>query len=250
MWLENGCSKDINMPEIILQHITHCYGDKEVLNNFSYSFEQGGTTCLLGPSGCGKTTVLRLIAGLERPSSGVIKIDGVKVSEKGVILIPPHQRQVGFVFQDLALWPHFSVYKNIAFALKESKEANIKEKIFEWLELFGISDKARKYPHQLSGGQKQMVAIARSLVLQPNILLMDEPLANIDAHLKERILGHLKDIQRQQQFTMLYVTHDQKEAMNTGDYIVVMNAGKIAAAGSKEEVSRSSSEFVKSFLKT
>jgi len=238
------------MPEITLEHITYCYGDKEVLHNFSYSFEQGKTTCLLGPSGCGKTTVLRLIAGLERPKEGLLKIDGKTVSEKGNILVPPHLRQVGFVFQDLALWPHFSVYKNIAFALKERKEVNIKEKVFEWLELFGISDKARKYPHQLSGGQKQMVAIARSLVLQPGILLMDEPLANIDTHIKERILRHLKDIQRQQQFTMLYVTHDQKEAMNTGDYIVVMNAGKIEAAGSKEEVSRSSSEFVKSFLKT
>ena len=238
------------MPEIILEHITHCYGDKEVLNDFTYSFEQGKTTCLIGPSGCGKTTVLRVIAGLETPSSGVIKIDRVKVSEKGSILIPPHQRQVGFVFQDLALWPHFSVYKNIAFALADKKDTNIKNKVFEWLELFGISDKAKKYPHQLSGGQKQMVAIARSLILQPKILLMDEPLANIDTHLKERLLLHLKDIQRQQQFTMLYVTHDHKEAMNTGDCLVVMNAGRIEADGSKEEVSLSSSEFVKSFLKS
>jgi len=238
------------MYKVSLEHITYSYGDKEVLQDFSFSFEQGKITCLLGPSGCGKTTVLRLVAGLEKPSKGVVKINETVVSENRAILIPPHQRKIGFVFQDLALWPHFTVYDNIAFGLKEKREKNIRDKVTEWLDLFGINDKARKYPHQLSGGQKQMVAIARSLAMQPEILLMDEPLANIDTHIKERILRHLKDIQRHQKFTMLYVTHDQKEAMNTGDYIVVMNAGKIEAAGSKEEVSRSSSEFVNSFLKT
>ncbi|GAA5042486.1 hypothetical protein GCM10011506_45030 [Marivirga lumbricoides] len=238
------------MYKITLEHIMHSYEDKEVLQDFSFSFEQGKRTCLLGPSGCGKTTVLRLVAGLEKPAKGVIKISETVVSENGAILIPPHQRKIGFVFQDLALWPHFTVYDNIAFGLKENKEKNVKGKVAELLDLFGISDKAPKYPHQLSGGQKQMVAIARSLAMQPEILLMDEPLANIDAHLKERILQHMKDIQRQQQFTMLYVTHDQKEAMNTGDYIVVMNAGKIEAAGSKEEISHSSSRFVRSFIKT
>jgi ABC-type Fe3+/spermidine/putrescine transport system ATPase subunit len=238
------------MPEITLEHIAFHYGDKEVLSDFSYSFELGKTTCLLGPSGCGKTTVLRLIGGLEKPSSGIVKIGSNTVSQNGSILVPPHQRKIGFVFQDLALWPHFTVYQNIAFGLKERKEKNIKGKVKEMLNLFGISNKSEKYPHQLSGGQKQMVAIARSLVLQPETLLMDEPLANIDTQFKENILKHLKELQQQKHFTMLYVTHDHREAMNTGDYILIMNAGKIAAAGSKEEISGSSVDFVKSFLKT
>lgn len=237
------------MYKISLEHITHHYGDNEILVDFTFSFEQGKTICLLGPSGCGKTTVLRLIAGLERPSGGVVKIDGTPVSKNGEILVSPHQRRIGFVFQDLALWPHFSVYDNIAFGLKEKNEKNIRGSVFGLLDLFGISDKANKYPHQLSGGQKQMVAISRSLALQPKILLMDEPLASIDTHLKENILRHLAVIQQQQEFTMLYVTHDHREAMRTGDIILVMNAGKIEAAGSKKEISQSSSEFIKSFMK-
>ncbi len=238
------------MPKIILEHITHHYGKKEVLRDISFSFEEGLTTCLIGPSGCGKTTILRLIAGLEKPSGGVVKINGTIVSENGVIRVLPHHRKIGFIFQDLALWPHFTVYDNIAFGLKEKRERNIKAKVFELLDLFEINDKAREYPHQLSGGQKQMVAIARSLVLQPEILLMDEPLANIDTHLKGNILRHLKNIQQQQGFTMLHVTHDHHEAMTTGDYMLIMNIGKIEVSGSKEEIENSSSQFVKSFLNT
>lgn len=238
------------MYKIILEHIAHSYGDKEILVDFSFSFEKGRTTCLVGPSGCGKTTVLRLIAGLERPSGGVVKTDETRLSGDGIIIVPPHKRKIGFVFQDLALWPHFTVYENIAFGLREKKEPNIKEKVAESLDLFGIQDKAEKYPHQLSGGQKQMVAIARSLALQPEILLMDEPLTNIDAHLKETILQHLKSLQQQKHFTMVYVTHDDREAISAGDFIVFMNAGKIEAAGPKDEIVRSSAEIVKSFLKT
>ncbi len=236
------------MHKITLENIAHNYGDKQVLDDFSFSFEQGKTTYLVGPSGCGKTTVLRLIAGLETPSKGIIKIEGRTVSSKGKINVLPHNRKIGFVFQDLALWPHFTVYNNIAFGLKERKEKAINEKVSEMLQLFGIEDKAKKYPHQLSGGQKQMVAIARSLVLKPDILLMDEPLANIDIKLKEDILQHLNILQEQQHFTMLYVTHEHSESINTGDCILVMNAGKIEAAGSKEEIIRSQNKFVKSFI--
>ncbi len=232
------------MYKISLEHITHSYGDKEVLQNFSFSFQQGKITCLLGPSGCGKTTVLRLVAGLETPSNGVIKINGAVVSKDGLILLPPHQRKIGFVFQDLALWPHFTVFDNIAFGLKEKNENNIKGKVTELLDLFGISDKAGKYPHQLSGGQKQMVAIARSLAMKPEILLMDEPLANIDIQLKENILNHLLEIHQQQKFTMLYVTHDHREALKTGDEIIIMNAGKIEIAGTKEEIRKSENSFI------
>lgn len=236
------------MYKITLEHIAHYYGDKETLKDFSISFEQGKTTCLLGPSGCGKTTLLRLIAGLEKPSDGIVKIGGVIVSRKKETIIPPHKRKIGFIFQDLALWPHFNVYENIAFGLKEKKEKNIKSKVAGMLDLFGIGDKITKYPHELSGGQKQMVALARSLALQPEILLMDEPLANIDTHLKENILQHLKTIQREKQFTLLYVTHDHREAMKIADYIIVMDMGRIVAAGTKEEILDSSMDFVKSFL--
>jgi ABC-type Fe3+/spermidine/putrescine transport system ATPase subunit len=226
----------------------HYYGDKETLNDFSFSFERGKTTCLLGPSGCGKTTLLRLIAGLEEPSDGTVKIEEAIVSRKREVIVPPHKRKIGFIFQDLALWPHFNVYENIAFGLKEKKEKNIKSKVAGLLDLFGIGDKTTKYPHELSGGQKQMVAVARSLALQPEILLMDEPLANIDTHLKENILQHLKTIQREKEFTLLYVTHDHREAMKIADYIIVMDRGRIVAAGTKEEILDSSMDFVKSFL--
>jgi ABC-type Fe3+/spermidine/putrescine transport system ATPase subunit len=236
------------MYKITLEHIAHYYGDKETLKDFSISFEQGKTTCLLGPSGCGKTTLLRLIAGLEKPSDGMVKIGGVIVSRKKETIIPPHKRKIGFIFQDLALWPHFNVYENIAFGLKEKKEKNIKSKVAGLLDLFGIGDKVTKYPHELSGGQKQMVAVARSLALEPEILLMDEPLANIDTHLKENILQHLKTIQREKEFTLLYVTHDHREAMKIADYIIVMDRGRIVAAGTKEEILDSSMDFVKSFL--
>lgn len=236
------------MHKIDLEHISHYYGNIEVLKDFSFSFEQGKTTCLFGPSGCGKTTVMRLIAGLEKPSGGLMKINGEKVSENGVILLPAHLREIGFVFQDLALWPHFSVYDNIAFSLREKREKNIKEKVSEALDLFGITNKYSKYPHQLSGGQKQMVAIARSLALQPKILLMDEPLANIDTKLKENILEHLKSLQKQKGFTMLYVTHDPREALNIGDSIITMKTGKIEAWGSKKEIRNLSAEFSKPFL--
>lgn len=232
------------MYKITLEHITHSYGDKKVLQDFSFSFQLEKITCLLGPSGCGKTTVLRLVAGLETPSTGVIKINEAVVSQNGLILIQPHQRKIGFVFQDLALWPHFTVFDNIAFGLKEKKENNIKGKVTDLLDLFRISDKAGKYPHQLSGGQKQMVAIARSLAMKPEILLMDEPLANIDIQLKENILNHLLEIHQQQKFTMLYVTHDHREALKTGDEIIIMNSGKIETAGTKEEIRKSENSFI------
>lgn len=238
------------MHKITLENIAHNYGDKETLNDLSFTFEPGKTTCLLGPSGCGKTTVLRLIAGLEEPSNGVVKIEGTIVSRKKETCVPPHKRKIGFIFQDLALWPHFNVYENIAFGLKETKQKNIKSKVVELLDLFGIGDKTTKYPHELSGGQKQMVAVARSLAMQPEILLMDEPLSNIDTHLKENFLKHLKTIQQEKQFTLLYVTHDHREAMKIADHIMVMDRGKVAAAGTREEIRTSTTDFVKALLNT
>ena len=237
------------MHKISLEHIAHRYGDNKVLEDFSFSFEEARTTCMIGPSGCGKTTILRLIAGLETPLKGIIKINETVATENEKIFIPPHKRKIGFVFQDLALWPHFTVFRNIAFGLKDRKAEKVSQQVTQILDLFGIADKAKKYPHQLSGGQKQMVAIARSLVHQPEIFLMDEPLANIDVKVKENILAHIKLLQQQFRFTMLYVTHDHQEAMQTGDKILVMNEGVIEASGTKKEIGNSDNHFVRSFLK-
>jgi ABC-type Fe3+/spermidine/putrescine transport system ATPase subunit len=146
------------------------------------------------------------------------------------------------------LWPHFTVKENIAFGLKEGKEKNIAGRIAELLDLFGIGDKAGKYPHQLSGGQKQMVAIARSIAMKPDILLMDEPLANIDTHVKQSILEHVNQLQKRLNFTMIYVTHNHREAFKTGDIILVMNNGKIVLQGTKDEIVNSTDSFIKSFL--
>ena len=237
------------MNKISLEHITHRYGDKKVLDDISVSFAEAKNTCILGPSGCGKTTILRLIAGLEAPEKGIIKINETVATENEKIRIPPHKRKIGFVFQDLALWPHFTVFRNIAFGLKDRKEEQISDKVNQLLDLFGIADKVKKYPHQLSGGQKQMVAIARSLVHQPEIFLMDEPLANIDVKVKENILAHINYLQQESGFTMLYVTHDHQEAMQTGDEILVMSEGVIEAIGTNEQIRKSSNHFVKSFIK-
>jgi len=237
------------MHKILLEHIAHRYGENKVLDNFSYSFEKAKTTCMIGPSGCGKTTILRLIAGLEVPQMGIIKIDETVATENEKILLPPHKRKIGFVFQDLALWPHFTVFRNIAFGLKDRKEEKASHQVKQILDLFGIADKAKKYPHQLSGGQKQMVAIARSLVHRPEIFLMDEPLANIDVKVKDNILAHIRQLQEQFRFTMLYVTHDHQEAMQTGNKTLVMNEGVIEASGTKEEIGNSTNHFVRSFIK-
>ena len=237
---------------IKLNNITHSYGTKPVLHNFNLDLSSNQLTCLLGGSGCGKTTILRLIAGLEIPQEGQVIIEDKVVSENGQNLIPPYQRNTGFIFQDLALWPHFTVYKNIAFGLTERREKNVKETVFKMLNFFGLEDHAQKYPHQLSGGQKQLVAISRSLVLKPKFLLMDEPLSNLDVKLKRKILEHIKDLKQSRtigaNLTIIYVTHDHKEAFAIADKIVVLNEGKIEGTGTVEQIKKSQNKFVKYFL--
>jgi ABC-type Fe3+/spermidine/putrescine transport system ATPase subunit len=233
---------------IELTNIGHAYGTKSVLTNLSLSIDADQITCLLGGSGSGKTTLLRLIAGLEIPQSGEIAIAGETVTKNAQLRIPPHKRNIGFIFQDLALWPHFSVYKNIAFGLEERKEKNIQEKVHEILNFFELQGYENKYPHQLSGGQKQLVAIARSLVLQPTILLMDEPLANLDVKLKHKILAHIKNLKQQFGLTIVYVTHDHQEAFAIADNIVVLNKGNIEETGTVVQIKASTNEFVTYFL--
>jgi len=237
---------------IELNSITHSYGTKTVLKDLSLNIEDNKLTCLLGSSGCGKTTILRLIAGLETPENGQIIIQGKTVTDNKKNIIPPYKRNLGYIFQDLALWPHFTVYKNIAFGLNERKEKKVKETVFKMLDFFGLQDQADKYPHQLSGGQQQLVAISRSLVLKPKILLMDEPLANLDVKLKQKMLEHIKNLKQSQEFgsnlTIVYVTHDHKEALTLADTIVVLNEGRIEASGTVEEIKKSKNEYVQYFI--
>ena len=233
---------------IELQNITHNYGTKAVLRDMDLHIRAHQITCLLGSSGCGKTTILRTIAGLELPKQGSLIIGGKTVSQNHRMIIPPQDRDMGFIFQDLALWPHFTVFENIAFGLKERKETNIKEKVFEMLDFFALGDYAERYPHQLSGGQKQLVAISRSLVLKPKILLMDEPLANLDVKLKRKILEHIKKLKERFNLTLVYVTHDHREAFAIADEVVVLNEGRIEEIGSVDQIKESDNKFTKYFL--
>ena len=233
---------------ISLKEISYSYKDKEVFKSLTLDIPGNAITSILGGSGCGKTTLLRIIAGLEIPAKGDVIIDGAKVTSGGKLIVPPHKRNLGFVFQDLALWPHMSVYENVAFGLKVKKEKDIAAKVKEILAFFGIEDRMNKYPHQLSGGQKQLVAIARAVIVKPRILLLDEPLANLDVKLKHKITGFIKKLKMDFSLTIVYVTHDHKEALTTGDFIVVMNEGKIEATGTPAAIKNSANPFVRYFL--
>ncbi|MFW6036152.1 MAG: ABC transporter ATP-binding protein, partial [Halothermotrichaceae bacterium] len=218
------------MPDIKLENITKSWGDVIAVNNFSLTIPDGSFMCFLGPSGCGKTTTLRMIAGLEEPSSGRIYMDDrlVYSSEKSFSL-NPSERDVGLIFQSYALWPHMTVYANIAFGLEMEKKSKsqIKTRVNEIADLMDIGELLTRYPSELSGGQQQRVALARSLAPQPACLLMDEPLSNLDAKLRVDMRTELKRIHNETGQTIVYVTHDQLEALSLGTDVVVMNEGKL-----------------------
>ncbi|WP_297506339.1 ABC transporter ATP-binding protein [Thermococcus sp.] len=214
----------------------------------SLKVRDGELLTLLGPSGCGKTTTLRVIAGFERPDSGEVLFGGRVVNE-----LPPYERGIGIVFQDYALFPHMTVFKNVAFGLEMRKlpRAEIERKVRETLELVGLRGFENRYPEQLSGGQQQRVALARALVIEPEVLLLDEPLSNLDAKIRERLRGEVRRIQRELGITALYVTHDQEEAMAISDRIAVMNVGTIEQVGKPLELYyHPKTEFVATFLGT
>ena len=204
------------MPDIVLKNISKRFGSFEAVKNLNLEIHDRDYIILLGPSGCGKTTTLRLIAGLETPTEGEISIDRriVFSSEKG-INIPPDKRDVGFLFQNYALWPHMTVYQNIAFGLENLKwkTIKIKSRVSEITCLLKIEELLARYPSELSGGQQQRVAIARTLAPRPKVLLMDEPLSNLDAKLRTEMRSELKRLHREIESTFVYVTHDQLEAM-------------------------------------
>lgn len=217
------------MPKIELKNITKKFGGTfTAVDNLSITIEDGDFITLLGPSGCGKTTTLRQIAGLETPTEGEIIIDGKKVfSSLDMIDVSPSKRDVGFLFQNYALWPHMTVYRNIAFGLENLKweKDKIDKRVKELLALLKIEEFAERYPAELSGGQQQRVAIARTLATNPRVLLMDEPLSNLDAKLRMEMRTELKRLHRETGATFVYVTHDQLEAMTLATKICLLDKG-------------------------
>lgn len=207
---------------VVINHLTKTFGTTVAVNNVSVSIKRGEFFTFLGPSGCGKTTLLRCIAGYEIAEKGQLLIDGVDIRD-----IPANKRDIGFGFQNYALFPTMTVYKNIAFGLEMRKvsEADIKKKVFDMIELVGLSGLDGRKPKQLSGGQQQRVALGRALVIQPRILLLDEPLSNLDAKLRIEMRVNITRIQRKLNITTIYVTHDQEEAFAVSDRIMVMKDG-------------------------
>lgn len=241
------------MPEIILKNVRKEFGNKFVaVDNLNMVIEDRSFITLLGPSGCGKTTTLRMIAGLETPTSGQIIIDGVTVfdAEKG-INVPPDKRDVGFLFQNYALWPHMTVYKNIAFGLENLKwpKDRIAERVEELLKMLKIEQFGSRYPSELSGGQQQRVAIARTLAPRPRVLFMDEPLSNLDAKLRGEMRTELKRLHVDTNSTFIYVTHDQLEAMTLSTKVCLMENGKLRQFAPPLEIyKRPDNIFVADFM--
>ncbi len=213
-------------PVLELQQISQAYGPQLVVKDLSLSLEKGQIGCLLGASGCGKTTVLRTIAGFEPLLQGEIRLNGTIVSRRDFSL-PPAKRQIGMVFQDYALFPHLSIFANVAFGLRYLYKAEVVRRVNEVLELVGLHSELKKYPHEISGGQQQRVALARALAPKPQLLLMDEPFSNLDVTLRERLSMEVRDILKEYGTTALFVTHNQNEAFAVADRIGVMHNGEI-----------------------
>jgi iron(III) transport system ATP-binding protein len=233
-----------------LRGLTKRFGSAVALDNISLDIVHGQLVCLLGPSGCGKTTALRLVAGFIEPSAGEIAIGDRIVSSPGRTL-PPEQRNVSMVFQSYALWPHMTVAENVAYGLKVRKleRGDIAAKVDAILTTTRLAPLAARYPAELSGGQQQRVSLARALIVEPETLLLDEPLSNLDAGLREEMRFEVRRLHDTYRYTTIYVTHDQAEAMTTADLIAVMNAGRIEQLGSPQEVyEQPRSEFVARFL--
>jgi len=227
-------------------------GDVPAVKGISFNVREGEFYTLLGPSGCGKTTTLRCVAGLEKPNGGSIVIGEETVfSSRENILVPGHKRDIGMVFQSYAIWPHMTVFENVAFPLKvrHTNRREIKERVEKTLDLVGLGNFSDRPAILLSGGQQQRVSLARALVYSPSILLLDEPLSNLDAKLREQMRIELKRLQQQLGFTVLFVTHDQIEAMSLSTRLAVMNQGHIEQLGPPQEVyERPQTPFVEDFL--
>jgi iron(III) transport system ATP-binding protein len=238
------------VASVELRGLTKFYGAHAAVDDVSLNMAHGSLVCLLGPSGCGKTTTLRLIAGFVEPSAGEILV-GERLVSSPARTLPPEQRNMSMIFQSYALWPHMTVTENIAYGLTLRKidRATIAAKLKTILATTHLDALADRYPGELSGGQQQRVALARALIVEPETLLLDEPLSNLDANLREEMRFEVRRLHDEYRYTTVYVTHDQSEAMTTADMIAVMNLGKIEQAGTPEDIyDRPRSEFVARFI--
>lgn len=219
-------------PAISIRHLTKRFASHQAVDSVTLEIAPKESVVILGSSGCGKTTLLRLIAGLEIPDSGEIWLGDVQVAGPGRSLLPPYRRQIGFVFQDLALWPHLTVAGNLQFVLDALRvpRAERSRRIDEALKLVRIDGFAARYPHELSGGEQQRVALARALIGSPRLLLLDEPLSSMDAELRGAMRTELARIQRTLELTTVYVTHDREDAAVLADRVIEMRAGRIVTA--------------------
>ena len=229
------------MSEVRIEHVFKRFGDVTAVSDFDLTVKDGEFVSLLGPSGCGKTTSLRMIAGFERATEGEIYIgDHCVSSHIKNTFVPPEKRDIGMVFQSYAIWPHMTVTENVAYPLKIQKVPKEERaaRVAEMLKLVHLDEYGSRYPHQLSGGQQQRVALARALVMRPGLLLLDEPLSNLDAKLRESMRFEISSIQKELGITVIYVTHDQSEAMTMSDRVVVMSRGVIQQIGTPYEIYR------------
>jgi spermidine/putrescine transport system ATP-binding protein len=232
------------VEDLHLVNLTKSFGDFKAVDNLTLTIPAGSFFALLGPSGCGKTTTLRMVAGLEEPTSGQIKL-----GQDDITNLPPYKRWVNTVFQSYALFPHLTIYENVAFGLRRQKAKDIDNQVKAMLELVELTTQAQKKPQQLSGGQQQRVAVARALINEPDVLLLDEPLGALDLKLRRQMQLELKRIQTEVGITFVHVTHDQEEAMTMADTIAVMNEGKIEQMGSPIQIyEHPKTAFVANFL--
>lgn len=238
------------MTRVKLEGVSKYYGNVVAVEDVNIEIQHGEFFAILGPSGCGKTTTLRIIAGFETPDKGRVYFD-----DEDITFVKPYKRNTSMVFQNYALWPHMTVFENVAYGLKLRKkelgltDEDIRKMVKEALELVKLSGMENRYPLQLSGGQQQRVALARALVVKPRVLLLDEPLSNLDAKLRIEMREELKRLQRSLNLTTIYVTHDQVEAMSLSDRVAVMNKGKVIQVGSPQELYfRPRSLFIADFL--
>jgi len=237
----------IQTSHLRLDNVTKKFGRVNAVDHVTLDIQRGSFATLLGPSGCGKTTLLRMIAGFYEPDEGAIYVDDQRVDR-----MPPHKRGTAMVFQDYALWPHMTVFDNIAYGLKMQKVAKdeITRRVNETLKLVEMpAEMLQRRPSQLSGGQQQRVAVARALITQPKVLLLDEPLSNLDAKVRQRLRVEIRRLQRRIGITTVYVTHDQEEALSMSDVVVVMKDGRVQQVGKPEEIyNHPANVFVADFL--
>ncbi len=242
------------MSKVLFKNVSKVFpGGVAAVDSVNIEIGDGEFVSFLGPSGCGKTTSLRMLAGLEKNTHGSISIDGDVVSApEQHVFVPPEKRRVGMVFQSYAVWPHMNVFDNVAYPLKIAKRSKdeVKTRVHEMLKVVELDGLELRMPSQLSGGQQQRVALARGLVMQPRVLLLDEPLSNLDAKLREKMRRDIREIQQRLKLTVVYVTHDQIEANTMSDRMVIMRAGKVVQVGTPADIRANPADaFVADFIR-